>query len=60
MIADESEQLATPEDPDEGRLRGRIILALIVCNSIFWQYLLPTLKGEEHALGKLLDRDQGG
>ena len=59
MIAEDPEQLAAPEDPGVGKSRGRIILALIVCNSIFWQYLYPTLKGEENALGKLLNRDKG-
>ena len=40
----------------EAKQKGRLILAVIVCNSTFWQYLLPTLKGEENALGKLLNR----
>ena len=40
----------------EAKQRGRLILAAIVCNSVFWQYVLPTLKGEENALGKLLNR----
>lgn len=44
----------------EAKQRGRLILAAIVCNSVFWQYVLPTLKGEENALGKLLNRDGEG
>ena len=44
----------------EAKQRGRLILAVIVCNSVFWQYVLPTLKGEENALGKLLNRDGEG
>ena len=44
----------------EAKERGRLILAAIVCNSVFWQYVLPTLKGEENALGKLLNRDGEG
>ena len=44
----------TMPEEDEGKSRGRLILAAIVCNSIFWQYLYPTLKGEENALGKAL------
>ena len=44
----------------EAKQKGRLILGVIVCNSIFWQYLLPTLKGEENVLGKLLNRDGEG
>ena len=45
------------EEEEEGKSRGRLILAAIVCNSVFWQYLFPTLKGEENALGKMLGQD---
>ena len=58
-----SSLLATPENVDsdtltpaeraEAKTRGRLFLGLIVANSIFWQYLLPTLRGEENAATKL-------
>ena len=59
-----SEAEAGADQLDDGSMeakeRGRLILAAIVCNSVFWQYVLPTLKGEENALGKLLNRDGEG
>ena len=46
-------RVLTPEEEAEAKTRGRIVFGVIVANSIFWQYLRPTLRGEENALSKL-------
>ena len=54
LLAKESDAI-TPDDEAtaDAKLRGRLIFGLIVANSVFWQYLRPTLRGEENALSKL-------
>ena len=37
---------------DDGKSRGRIILGVIVANSIFWQYILPIFKGQPTSTGR--------
>ena len=53
---DTDSSIAAPTVEEDGKTRGRLIFAAIVCNSLFWQYLYPTLRGEENALGKMLSR----
>ena len=57
LLAEVDGAAAAEPEEEEGKNRGRLILAAIVCNSVFWQYLYPTLKGEENALGKMINRD---
>ena len=37
---------------DDGKSRGRIILGVIVANSLFWQYILPIFKGQPTSTGR--------
>ena len=51
FIADAAANDATDEEM-EGKARGRIILGVIVANSVFWQYLLPLIKGQPTSTGR--------
>jgi len=42
----------TPEEDAEAKGRGRLILGVIVANSIFWQYVLPVFKGQPTSTGR--------
>ena len=50
LLADVEQR--TPEEDIEAKGRGRIILGVIVANSIFWQYVLPIFKGQPTSTGR--------
>lgn len=49
LLADDA--IVSDEDND-GKSRGRLILGVIVANSIFWQYVLPIFKGQPTSTGR--------
>ena len=50
LLAADVEQ--TPAEEADGKSRGRLILGVIVANSIFWQYILPIFKGQPTSTGR--------
>ena len=46
LLADEATSV------DDGKVKGRLIFGVIVANSIFWQYLLPLVKGQPTSTGR--------